>query len=75
MARTRKKKSVKKSRSPSKTSKEGISQSVAIKRGIKAIMRNENNMNQMPPEYIKNLENMLERRGLNKDCSSIFMTR
>lgn len=65
MAKTRKKKSVRKS---------SISQSEAIKRGIKAIMRmrNENKMNQMPPEYIKNVENMLERRGLNKDGSPIF---
>lgn len=75
MARTRKRKTSKKSKSPrSQTSIAGISRSEAIQRGIRAIMRmrNENNTNNMPPEYLKNVENMMKRRGLNEHGSPIF---
>lgn len=74
MARTRKMKPVKKSKSLSQTSITGISRSEAIRRGIKAVMkiRNENNTINMPPEYLNNVENMLKQRGLNKDGSPIF---
>jgi hypothetical protein len=67
-------KTVKKSKSPSQTSITGISRSEAIRRGIKAIikMRNENNTNNMPPEFLNNVENMLKQRGLNKDGPPIF---
>jgi hypothetical protein len=75
MAITRKKKTIKKSKSPrSQTSIAWISRSEANRRCIRAIMkmRNENNTNNMPPEYLKNVERMMKQRGLNKDGSPIF---
>lgn len=35
-------------------------------------MRNENNTNNIPPEYLKNVERMMKKHGLNKDGSPIF---